>query len=371
LNWPKFREVQATRVPPLFADEVHHWQGPFPAAAGQDLRVMAGAYAGRLVYLEIEYPWQAHGAEQLSQFVAMRGALWLVAISLAAWLAWRHVQHGQADWRGTWVVSACVVALSILNWMCGSRHSFALAEELTADFDWLTMIAFCGAMAAMAYLAIEPYARRWWPWSIITLRRLLDGRLRDGSIWADMLLGIVVGLGAVWLRQCGSLANQVAGIAVSGLNDFDPSQNLLEHFGLRFRIAVLVSALLLAVLQSLLALTLVVFCKRLLKSTWIAALVVIFALSALSILGRGLVSPIDWLARALLLSIAVGLLLRFGLVASIAALTTYYAVSNAPITLDWSAWYAPTGLTVVLMLLAALAASWRLARSRYPLTVAQ
>jgi hypothetical protein len=378
LNWPAFREVHATRVPPLFADEVRLWQGPFPATSGQDLHVMAAAHSGRLVYFEIEYPWQmrasdipAEGTQQSSRFIAVRAALWLVAISLAAWLAWRHVQLGQADWQGTWRVSACVVSLAGLNWLCGSRHSFVATEELLAAFDWLTVIAFCGAMAAVTYLAVEPYARRWWPWSIITLRRLLDGRLTDGALWADVLLGVVVGVGAVWFRQLGSLMNQVAGIAVSGLNDFDPSQNLLDHFGLRYRIAVLVSALLLAVVQSLLALTLVVVCKRLLKSTSIAALVVILALSAFSILGRGLVSPIDWLDRVFLLSIAVGLLLRFGLVASIAALATYYAVSNAPITLDWLAWYAPTGFTIVLMLFAALVTSWRMARSRCPLAVSR
>jgi len=62
------------------------------------------------------------------------------------------------------------------------------------------MIVLCGAIGGVAYLAVEPAARRWWPWSLITTRRLLDGRLRDRAIWADGLLGIVVGLASVCLR---------------------------------------------------------------------------------------------------------------------------------------------------------------------------
>src|SRR5205807_9633148 len=100
------------------------------------------------------------------------------------------------------------------------------------------------------------------PWSIVTLRRLLDGRFADRRIWADALLGLVVGLGSLLLRQTCTLANQVLGVPVSGLNDFDPGQNLLDHFGLRYKFAVFVSALLLAVLESLLVLALVIALKR-------------------------------------------------------------------------------------------------------------
>jgi hypothetical protein len=291
--------------------------------------------------------------------------LWLLGIGVAAFLAWRHTLHGHADWRETWSMTAWVLILGSLDWLCGSRHSFNISEELAAAFEWLMVIVFCGAMAGLAYLAVEPAARRWWPWSIITLRRLLNGRLSDYRIWADVLLGLVVGLGAVWLRQLCTLANQVVGIAVSGLNDFDPSQNLLDHFGWRYRFAVLVSALLGAALQSLLVLTLVVGLKRIVKSTVVAAIIVVLVLAALSILGRGLISPVDWLARTLLLLIAAWVLLRFGLLASITALATYYAVNNSPITLDWSAWYSPTGLLVLLIFSAALATSWRMARPGY------
>jgi hypothetical protein len=224
------------------------------------------------------------------------------------------------------------------------------------------VIVFLGAVAGVTYLAVEPSARRWWPWSIITLRRLLDGRLADRGIWADVLLGMVVGLSSVFLRQLCTLANQLLGMSVSGLNDFDPCQNLLDNFGVRYKIAVFVTAMLLAVLESLLLLTLVVALRRVTKSTLAAAVVLIVFLASLAIVGRGIISPVDWLARMLLWSIAAWLLLRCGLLATIAALATFYAVNNTPLTLDWSKWYAATGFLVVTILAAALIVCWRLAR---------
>jgi hypothetical protein len=283
---------------------------------------------------------------------------------VAAVLAWRHVGQGHADWLGAWRVTASVLVLAAVNWLYGSRHSFMVAEELASAFDWLTAIVFCGVIAGVGYLAVEPAARRWWPWSIITMRRLLDGRMLDRAIWSDVLLGVVVGLGCLLLRQVGTLANQLLGVSVSGLNDFDPSQNLLDHFGLRYKVAVFITAILTAVLESLLMLTLVVTVKRAAKSTLATILFVVLVLSVLGIVGRGMVSPIDWLSRAILLTIEAWVLIRFGLVPTITAMAIFYAVNNSPLTLDWSRWYAVTGFAVVTMVAAAIVFSWRLARVR-------
>lgn len=366
LSITDFQRAETNSAPPLFADEGHHWQGLLPIDGSQTLHVMAAARQGYPVYFNVQYPWQSTVAaksarSQLAHFVAIRRAGWLVAIVLAAAIAWQNAKQGQADWQNARRVAVCVLALATLDWICGSRHSFNFAQEVTAAFDWLVVIIFSGVVAGVAYLAIEPLARRWWPWSIITLRRLLEGRVRDRAIWADVLLGLIVGLGCVLLRQSLSLANRVVGISVSGLNDFDPSQNLLDHFGLRYRFAVFVSALLLAVLQSLLLLTLIIAAKRVVKSTPLAAAMVVVLMAALSIVGRGLLSPIDWLARTLLLAIAAAVLLRFGLLASVTAVATYYAVNNAPITLNGNAWYAPTGFACIAIIAVAIVTSWHMA----------
>jgi serine/threonine-protein kinase len=369
LPWSEFREVQG-RPASLGADAVYRWEGPFSADESQYVAVVAATRGGRVVYFDVAQPWETprmrrttrEPNSQTSHYVAARTAIWLVAILVAACLAWRHVHQSHADWRGAWRVTVCAFVLTILQWLCSSRHSLVLTEELAAAFDWLKVFVFCGAVAGVAYLAAEPSARRWWPWSIISLRRVLDGRVKDRRIWADVFVGLVVGLAAVFVRQLCTLLNQLLNAPVSGLNDFDLGQNLLDHFGLRYRVAAMISALWMALLESLLLLALVVAIKRLVKSTWITGVLLVLLLAAASIAGRGIVSPIDWIARTLLLSISAWLLLRFGLLATIAALSAFYAVNNAPLTTDWSRWFAPTALATTMIIAASIVCCWRLSR---------
>jgi hypothetical protein len=63
-----------------------------------------------------------------------------------------------------------------------------------------------------------------------------------------------------------------------------------------------------------------------------------------------------------LLSISAWLLLRFGLLATIAALSAFYAVNNAPLTTDWSRWFAPTALATTMIIAASIVCCWRLSR---------
>lgn len=370
LNWADFREAPDSLSPPLFADAVHTWEGAFVGVESERVRVTVASLRNKVVFFEADQPWElgrlsgAVATKQISRFLALRTALWLVVTSVAAMLAWRHVRPGHVDWLGTWRVAAGVLALGGVNWLVGSRHSFVVAEELTSAFEWLQAIVFCGAIAGVGYLAVEPAARRWWPWSIITVRRLLDGRVLEQGIWADVLLGVVVGLSCLLLRQLGTLLNQLLGVSVSGLNEFDPSQNLLDHFGLRYKVAVFITAMLGAVLESLLMLTLVVAVKRLAKSTLPTILTVVVVLTVLGILERGMVSPVDWLMRAVLIGIEAWILVRFGLLPTMVAMAVFYAVNNSPITLDWSRWYAATGFAVVTTVTGILVLSWRLARAR-------
>jgi hypothetical protein len=370
LQWADFRETAPSRWPPEFADGVQAWEGPLAIDPNITVRVTGASIGGRVVFFEVEQPWEASGAEgeiarvgrQYSRFVALRTALWLVAIGVACVLAFRHVRLGHADWRGAWRVTACTLLLATLNWLCGSRHTLDVAEELATAVAWICTIVTSGAIAGVAYLAVEPAGRRWWPYSLITARRALDGQLLDRGVWADGLLGMVVGVSAILLRQACTLVNQWLGVTVSGLNDFDPSQNLLDHFGLRYKIAVFVTSLLMALLESLLLLTLVVALKRLTKSTIVAGVLLVMLLAAVAIVGRGIVSPVDWLARTLLLSLAAWVIIRFGLTAAFAALATYYSVNNSPLTLDFTNWYAGTGLAVVATVAVGLVVCWRLGR---------
>jgi hypothetical protein len=369
LQWKDFGEVATTRLPPVFADEVRAWQAPHPADPKLRLGILAAAHQGRIVFFDVAQPWAQARPEAMtalsgpnSRFVIVRASLWLFAIGVATALAWYNVRRGYTDLLGAWRISAIVMFLAALHWLLGARHTFAAAEELTVGFLWLNVIVFSGVTAGVAFLAVEPAARRWWPWSIISARRLLAGRWTDREIWADLLLGLVVGLGAVAMRQLLTLVGRLFGLTDSGLNDFDLGQDLLASFGLRYKAAILINALLLAVIEALLLLSLVVGLKRLTRSTWAAAAVLVITLASLAVFGRGAVSAADWIVRTLLWTITAWLLIRVGLLGTIGAFTTYYVVNNTPITLDFNAWYAPTSFFVQATFIVALVACWRLAR---------
>src|SRR5262249_33504339 len=107
LNLSEFREAKATRPPPVFADEVHHWEHPYPPYDKASQKVMAASLVGRLVYFEVTQPWRTSSetsgqhfrGSQASRFLAIRAALWLCAIGIATGMAWRHAIQGVVDWQ--------------------------------------------------------------------------------------------------------------------------------------------------------------------------------------------------------------------------------------------------------------------------------
>src|SRR5439155_25174340 len=117
--------------------------------------ITAAALDRWVVFFDVMQPWEGSKgepwglSEQISTFVGMRTAVWLVAIGVAAFLAWRHVQQGHVDWRGAWRVAGGGLLVAGVQWLCGARHSFVLTDELRSMFEWLEAIVFCGAIAGV------------------------------------------------------------------------------------------------------------------------------------------------------------------------------------------------------------------------------
>src|SRR5262249_22746053 len=74
-----------------------------------------------------------------------------------------------------------------------SRHFGDIQIEWTR-LDAIVSYAFlAGAIAWLSYIALEPFARRFWPQLMIGWTRLLSGRLRDPQVGRDFLVGAAVG----------------------------------------------------------------------------------------------------------------------------------------------------------------------------------
>ena len=51
---------------------------------------------------------------------------------------------------------------------------------------------FFATLVWTVYLALEPFVRRYWPQTLISWTRILSGRMQDGAVGRDVLVGSAV-----------------------------------------------------------------------------------------------------------------------------------------------------------------------------------
>jgi hypothetical protein len=234
-------------------------------------------------------------------------------------LAVRNLRRGRGDRRGALKIAGFVFAMRSLHWALGGDHvaHLDLLGPLAVAFSGATALAL---LSWVAYVACEPYVRRLWPEALVSWTRVLAGRLRDPLVGRDVLAGCtfasIQGLVLVWAFWIA----EKAGIA--GLIPLEDSLIVLRGgrfaVGEVFRVALVSTAAALGFVMIFLLLRML--CRR----TWIAGAVVCLlwgAVPALQLAGL-------WGSRAALfgltlqitvVAVYVVLLVRFGLLATVAA----------------------------------------------------
>jgi hypothetical protein len=213
------------------------------------------------------------------------------------------------------------------------------------------------------YIAIEPLARRRWPHSMIGWSRLLAGGLRDPLVGRDLLVGLTLGmitalvvvLHEFVLLGAGATPNiQVSLASLMGVKGSLATFLIVITNGL---ILVLVWFILLSIL------------RRLLRRQWLAAA----AFVAIYMTIGALVSfESPWFAAlftAIETAILVFVLLRYGLLAVLAAAFAYEIAVVFPITADFSAWYSGASIFALLSVAAVAAYAFQTALAGRPLFV--
>lgn len=185
-----FTPIDPDFVPTVHCDHLSAWSGAWPGAPQIPLDVHAGLQNGRLVYMQLKAPWhvsggQRGGFEPLPLIAA-------VIVGLALLLMMRNLRTGRADRVGAFRLALFVFAITMARWLCTAHH-----VESMKEFD-LLFRAFgvsCGlaVLTWAMYLALEPYARRYWAESLISWARMLSGRLRDPRVGRDLLIGATAG----------------------------------------------------------------------------------------------------------------------------------------------------------------------------------
>jgi serine/threonine protein kinase len=217
----------------------------------------------------------------------------------------RNLRAGRGDIRGARRVAGFVFFCRMLYWLLTTHHAPSIVHESEVLATGLAWSLFYAAEVWLGYLAVEPYIRRWRPQTIISWKRMLDGRLADPIVGRDLLIGAGFGTGMVLLEELRGLP--------------------LAVFSIRSWMAMLFYVLTRAIFYALFALFLLVLLRVVLQRpaiaavVWTAIVAVLFAQTP-----NGVIAGI---ALALLLLLAIS---RFGLLAATASLFTYLLLVPTP-----------------------------------------
>ncbi len=318
------------RFTPLYAFDWHKaWKGTHPILQTA-ITVQAAAWHGRITDLQVLWPWSKPWREPESNTRSWKGAARAVverAISIliflfSAFLAARNLRAGRGDRRGAWRLAAASLILSGVIWACSTHWVVDLSEIRiigTNLADWFTG----AALLWLLYIALEPAVRARWPHAIVSWSRVLAGRWQDAQVAAHVLYGAAVGMAIAacflalqWFEvRRGSVS--AAAAASAGVNARDFVAGILQQA--------------LGAVEFGLLVVFAIFCFRaVLRNDWIASLAaaVVFTLAESDVWsGHSLLNFVFFLA---IFAVLVFVLLRLGLVATIASIFFVNTILRTP-----------------------------------------
>jgi len=204
--------------PPLHSDRRLAWQGVYPDAPGTEIRIEAATLLGRLVWFRVIEPWEepvlatSESAGLLEQAVDLIPAIsYLLALAGAGLLAWRNIRLGRGD-RRTAIRFALYLGGMRLLCLLGAHH-LPSAAELDVIISHLAWALYRVGLVWVCYLALEPYARRLWPRTLVSWVRLFGGRMRDPLVGRDILIGSLFGVFLVLIRHLGMYPPGLPGVS--------------------------------------------------------------------------------------------------------------------------------------------------------------
>jgi predicted Ser/Thr protein kinase len=325
-QWPE----TTPRFTPLVAfDWLKAWKGMYPTL-NTPITVQAAAWHGKIVDLQVVWPWSKPGREPESRSrsgsetlrVLIERLISGLVFLFSAFLAARNLRAGRGDRRGAWRLAVVFLILTALTWMFSTHWVVDLSMMTvftTNAADWF----LSSAMLWLLYIALEPAVRARWPHSIVTWSRVLAGRWQDAQVAAHALYGSLVGvvltalfLAAQWLEMkqgvAGSFAPGYVGVAARNfIADALNHASGAAEFGLLVIFAI--------------------FCFRaVFRKDWIAsgAAAVVFTLSEHDVWQNA--NVINFIFFLVIFTILVFVLLRLGLVSTMVAIFVVNMLLRTP-----------------------------------------
>lgn len=364
LSDAKLRPAAPRWTPAFYCDERVAWEGTSPLRPDLPIRVEAAAYRSRPVSFVIVYAWTR--PNRMQPFPLTKAQLAAQAISTVLVLglllagvimARRHLSRGRGDRRGATRVALFTFILGLGSWLVTAHHVADQAGESHLAGLGTALALFIAAVLWVFYLAIEPYARRLWPATLISWARLLDGRVRDARVGRDALVGLALG---VLLA-----ATIVPFYLLSGwLGSAPPAPRSLDYgtlIGLRAALTPFFDLPLAGMLAAMGILFLLTLARLLLRNAWAAVTVEALVLGGVQTLAmHGPYWALIPLAAAVVIVLNFALL-RFGLLSAVMMLFTVNLLLGIPLRADLTGWDATPTLLTMLTFGILIFWSWRVA----------
>lgn len=332
LDISKFRQTEPVWTPPVFSDEQIAWEGTLADFSDIPIRIEAAAYHGKPVYFDVVNPWDKPVRQE--QTVNIYSKIYdiifftiIIIVLVGAVLLARHnIKAGRSDLKGgVKLATFCFLSFFILNLIIAD-HVWSLSGQMEILGRILGDGLYYSMLIGLIYVALEPFARRYWSELLISWNRLLAGDFRDPMIGRDILIGGLTGVGmTLFATYFARLILKVT----SGEND-----NAIGAFfnhplnGWSGTVAQLFGAPIFPVLMGLIPLFLLVLFFVIFKNKKVSIVLVyllIFSSSVTQVFNEHWLFTVGYVIATLIVIFA---LVRFGLLALIIAVV-YQALSNA------------------------------------------
>jgi Protein kinase domain len=215
LDFTRFTPTTPSLTPPMAFDSRMAWVGTYGDGLPEQIRIEAAAWKDRPVYFDVSGEWSRR--EESNDYRPRVLNLVLAALSIfllvgAALVARHNLRAGRGDRKGAAAIAAAAFLSGICSWALTATHVASL-DEIGVLVGGISLTAFVAGAIWLAYIAIEPYARRNWPDSLISWNRLLAGRIRDPLVASHILAGVSLFFAAVVVTSLASVLVSAAPVA--------------------------------------------------------------------------------------------------------------------------------------------------------------
>jgi hypothetical protein len=341
-----FTPVRPQWVPPVFADERMAWEGRLPELPDHTIRLEAAAHGGRPVWMALTGPWSRSAREPrgspplFNRILANLESVIMPGLMIAAAvLARLNVKAGRGDRRGAFRTATIVFVTTMTSWLLGGLIG-VFSTDVNRAFSAIGRALFDAALLWVTYLGLEPYIRRYSPDSLIGWTRLIAGRWRDPHVARDVMIGVSAGLAMTVIYAVHNVIPPLLGRPEP--MPITTDADLL--MGTRYVLSYLLGRIGSAVQGAMLCVVGIVALLIWLKKPVYAAAAAVICFTPVAI--NGMFPPgtpvLDVALGTLLIVVFVGTSVRYGLLATMAALTTHFVLLRAPLTTEFGSWRGPT-----------------------------